>query len=553
MQQPSPPDAYFLAASTSTLAVGSITSTTSDPTAPASHTVRLHAASPASQSRIAVACWQSSSAKIIAASDEGLTSLDPTLRHKARMVRSPVGHVAANRSGDTAYCTADGRTVWLDAEGREIRRVGPSKPPATPSLLALSSDSRRLALYTPSSDSLQVCLRTATASPTTLTRRRQTAAPPSKVSSLAFSPTRASFLAAGSDAGSLDLFDASLPGSPLQSWPDLHVGRINQVLFSPVARMQLLVTASEDRSVSIIDLEKMEVKSTLAYPYPITSIDWSPNGLLLLLGTSSGDVFVQDLRMAASRTPRRISLSADRTGAVHSIQFVLLGERDKKTLEAMATSTAAPASATSPSQALRPLEGVLTESSKVNAPATATIPLSGPKGVKRAAPEGSSVGAATVAPASSSTATTPLASMSQPRKERPLHRSNVPSPSDGPATTAPAFAAAPSSPHLSAAAAAAAGACPTCGHDPRSATGDATRRAATICDLDDATGRLTSKIEAIELDLVHSQQAHKRHIEALLRSYLDPTEGQLSELQRLRAENEQLKRQLYSSRDYRGF
>ncbi|EPQ29353.1 uncharacterized protein PFL1_03108 [Pseudozyma flocculosa PF-1] len=541
MQQPSPPDAYFLAASTSTLAVGSITSTTSDPTAPASHTVRLHAASPASQSRIAVACWQSSSAKIIAASDEGLTSLDPTLRHKARMVRSPVGHVAANRSGDTAYCTADGRTVWLDAEGREIRRVGPSKPPATPSLLALSSDSRRLALYTPSSDSLQVCLRTATASPTTLTRRRQTAAPPSKVSSLAFSPTRASFLAAGSDAGSLDLFDASLPGSPLQSWPDLHVGRINQVLFSPVARMQLLVTASEDRSVSIIDLEKMEVKSTLAYPYPITSIDWSPNGLLLLLGTSSGDVFVQDLRMAASRTPRRISLSADRTGAVHSIQFVLLGERDKKTLEAMATSTAAPASATSPSQALRPLEGVLTESSKVNAPATATIPLSGPKGVKRAAPEGSShrddtFGVNVAAPKGAAA----------PSKQRSLPKRR---PSDDSAGLRRGTQLA-----ASLGGGGGGGGCmPDVRPDPRSATGDATRRAATICDLDDATGRLTSKIEAIELDLVHSQQAHKRHIEALLRSYLDPTEGQLSELQRLRAENEQLKRQLYSSRDYRGF
>ena len=107
----------------------------------------------------------------------------------------------------------------------------------------------------------------------------------------------AALVAVGTDDGSVSLvnFIRGHVGHRLQHLKGLHSGSVKCVAFSPNAK--LLATASNDHSVSIIDMKTCKRVRHLdeLHADQLHSIAWSPDSAMLLMGCQDGTASLVDV------------------------------------------------------------------------------------------------------------------------------------------------------------------------------------------------------------------------------------------------------------------
>lgn len=117
------------------------------------------------------------------------------------------------------------------------------------------------------------------------------------VRDLRFSPCRASQLGAAFSSGHVCVWDVKRTGSAAPSRPfrePFHAAPATALCFSPV-NTRFLVTAGLDKTLVCFDLTSHSVVKKQTCGAPVTSLDFSPDGRFLLVGTTRGRVEVYDL------------------------------------------------------------------------------------------------------------------------------------------------------------------------------------------------------------------------------------------------------------------
>ncbi|XP_069485523.1 protein NEDD1-like isoform X2 [Ambystoma mexicanum] len=132
---------------------------------------------------------------------------------------------------------------------------------------------------------------------------------------LKYSSQKKYLLGSLSDIDTVTLWDANSQ-TCYHTFDHAHQALASDVCFCP-KNDWLLATVGLDRRITLYDIFKKDLYTNVLAEAPLTAVDFSPDGLVLTVGTSCGKMYQYDLRMMTSP----VRTVAAHTSSVQSIQF----------------------------------------------------------------------------------------------------------------------------------------------------------------------------------------------------------------------------------------
>ncbi|NWH63729.1 NEDD1 protein, partial [Geococcyx californianus] len=115
---------------------------------------------------------------------------------------------------------------------------------------------------------------------------------------LQYSTFKKSLLGSVSDSGNVTLWDVNNQ-NPYHSFENAHKAPASEIRFSPVNKL-LLVTVGLDKRIILYDSSSKKLLTTIVADFPLTTVDFMPDGTTLAIGCSRGKICQYDLRQLTS-------------------------------------------------------------------------------------------------------------------------------------------------------------------------------------------------------------------------------------------------------------
>ncbi|NWU66108.1 NEDD1 protein, partial [Pterocles burchelli] len=115
---------------------------------------------------------------------------------------------------------------------------------------------------------------------------------------LKYSSFRKSLLGSVSDSGNVTLWDVNNQ-KPYHNFENTHKAPASEICFSPVNKL-LLVTVGLDKRIILYDTSSKKLLTTIVADFPLTTVDFMPDGTTLAIGCSRGKICQYDLRQLTS-------------------------------------------------------------------------------------------------------------------------------------------------------------------------------------------------------------------------------------------------------------
>ncbi|NWH79188.1 NEDD1 protein, partial [Piaya cayana] len=115
---------------------------------------------------------------------------------------------------------------------------------------------------------------------------------------LQYSSFKKSLLGSVSDSGNVTLWDVNNQ-NPYHNFENTHKAPASEICFSPVNKL-LLVTVGCDKRIVLYDSSSKKLLTTIVADFPLTTVDFMPNGTTLAVGCSRGKICQYDLRQLTS-------------------------------------------------------------------------------------------------------------------------------------------------------------------------------------------------------------------------------------------------------------
>ncbi|XP_009880885.1 PREDICTED: protein NEDD1 isoform X2 [Charadrius vociferus] len=115
---------------------------------------------------------------------------------------------------------------------------------------------------------------------------------------LKYSSFKKSLLGSVSDSGNVTLWDVNSQ-SPYHNFENTHKAPASEICFSPVNKL-LLVTVGLDKRIILYDTSSKKLLTTIVADFPLTTVDFMPDGTTLAIGCSRGKICQYDLRQLTS-------------------------------------------------------------------------------------------------------------------------------------------------------------------------------------------------------------------------------------------------------------
>ncbi|NXA91831.1 NEDD1 protein, partial [Melanocharis versteri] len=115
---------------------------------------------------------------------------------------------------------------------------------------------------------------------------------------LKYSSFKKSLLGAVSDSGNVTLWDVNSQ-NPYHNFENTHKAPASEICFSPVNKL-LLVTVGLDKRIILYDTLSKKLLTTIVADFPLTTVDFMPDGTTLAIGCSRGKICQYDLRQLTS-------------------------------------------------------------------------------------------------------------------------------------------------------------------------------------------------------------------------------------------------------------
>ncbi|NXY17623.1 NEDD1 protein, partial [Atrichornis clamosus] len=111
---------------------------------------------------------------------------------------------------------------------------------------------------------------------------------------LKYSSFKKSLLGTVSDSGHVTLWDVNSQ-NPYHNFENTHKAPASEICFSPVNKL-LLVTVGLDKRIILYDTLSKKLLTTIVADFPLTTVDFMPDGTTLAIGCSRGKICQYDLR-----------------------------------------------------------------------------------------------------------------------------------------------------------------------------------------------------------------------------------------------------------------
>ncbi|KAM9388564.1 protein NEDD1 [Phaethornis superciliosus] len=115
---------------------------------------------------------------------------------------------------------------------------------------------------------------------------------------LKYSSFKKSLLGSVSDSGNVTLWDVNSQ-IPYHNFENTHKAPASEICFSPVNKL-LLVTVGFDKRIILYDTSSKKLLTTIVADFPLTTVDFMPDGTTLAVGCSRGKIYQYDLRQLTS-------------------------------------------------------------------------------------------------------------------------------------------------------------------------------------------------------------------------------------------------------------
>ncbi|NXT47676.1 NEDD1 protein, partial [Pluvianellus socialis] len=115
---------------------------------------------------------------------------------------------------------------------------------------------------------------------------------------LKYSSFKKSLLGSVSDSGNVTLWDVNSQ-KPYHNFENTHKAPASEICFSPVNKL-LLVTVGLDKRIILYDTSSKKLLTTIVADFPLTTVDFMPDGTTLAIGCSRGKICQYDLRQLTS-------------------------------------------------------------------------------------------------------------------------------------------------------------------------------------------------------------------------------------------------------------
>ncbi|NWW04624.1 NEDD1 protein, partial [Oreocharis arfaki] len=115
---------------------------------------------------------------------------------------------------------------------------------------------------------------------------------------LKYSSFKKSLLGSVSDSGNVTLWDVNSQ-NPYHNFENTHKAPASEICFSPVNKL-LLVTVGLDKRIILYDTLSKKLLTTIVADFPLTTVDFMPDGTTLAIGCSRGKIWQYDLRQLTS-------------------------------------------------------------------------------------------------------------------------------------------------------------------------------------------------------------------------------------------------------------
>ncbi|NWR52356.1 NEDD1 protein, partial [Regulus satrapa] len=115
---------------------------------------------------------------------------------------------------------------------------------------------------------------------------------------LKYSSFKKTLLGTVSDSGNVALWDVNNQ-SPYHNFENTHKAPASEICFSPVNKL-LLVTVGLDKRIILYDTLSKKLLTTIVADFPLTTVDFMPDGTTLAIGCSRGKICQYDLRQLTS-------------------------------------------------------------------------------------------------------------------------------------------------------------------------------------------------------------------------------------------------------------
>ncbi|XP_030335902.1 protein NEDD1 [Strigops habroptila] len=115
---------------------------------------------------------------------------------------------------------------------------------------------------------------------------------------LKYSSFKKSLLGSVSDSGNVTLWDVNSQ-NPYHNFENAHKAPASEICFSPVNKL-LLVTVGLDKRIILYDTSSKKLLTTIVADFPLTTVDFMPDGTTLAIGCSRGKICQYDLRQLTS-------------------------------------------------------------------------------------------------------------------------------------------------------------------------------------------------------------------------------------------------------------
>ncbi|XP_067998879.1 protein NEDD1 [Melanerpes formicivorus] len=115
---------------------------------------------------------------------------------------------------------------------------------------------------------------------------------------LKYSSFKKSLLGSVSDSGNVTLWDVNSQ-NPYHNFENTHKAPASEICFSPVNKL-LLVTVGLDKRIILYDTSSKKLLTTIVADFPLTTVDFMPDGTALTVGCSRGKICQYDLRQLTS-------------------------------------------------------------------------------------------------------------------------------------------------------------------------------------------------------------------------------------------------------------
>ncbi|KAM9292557.1 protein NEDD1 [Morus bassanus] len=119
-----------------------------------------------------------------------------------------------------------------------------------------------------------------------------------RIRHLKYSSFKKSLLGSVSDSGNVTLWDVNNQ-NPYHTFENAHKAPASEICFSPVNKL-LLVTVGLDKRIILYDTSSKKLLTTIVADFPLTTVDFMPDGTTLAIGCSRGKICQYDLRQLTS-------------------------------------------------------------------------------------------------------------------------------------------------------------------------------------------------------------------------------------------------------------